>query len=136
MQSFCERLNKLPIFNSRKKSHSSCLESKKHYKKKTKSDCFFYEKQFPTYYLSMFTLKNNWPLVNLSSCCCSVIDALYVRKTLAVNPGIKLCKYLFSDAVCNMNDEIELNYVITALILFKQNDSQLKIYIFLIIISN
>ena len=31
---------------------------------------------------------------------CSVMDALYVLKTFAVSPSIKLCKYLLRLLVC------------------------------------
>ena len=38
-------------------------------------------------------------LDNSFSCCCRVMEALYVRKTLAVSPGIRELRCLFSVAV-------------------------------------
>ena len=38
--------------------------------------------------------------VSKFNCSCNVLDALYVRKTLAVRPSINSCKYLFKIAVC------------------------------------
>lgn len=36
------------------------------------------------------------PLVRRSNCSCKVLEALYVRKTLAVRPSIRSFKYLFN----------------------------------------
>ena len=48
------------------------------------------------------------PTVSSSSCCCSVIDALYVRNTLAVRSSINDCRCLFKMAVCRQTPSVYL----------------------------
>lgn len=40
-------------------------------------------------------------LVSILSCSCKVMEALYVLKTLAVKPGMRELRCLFSTLVCN-----------------------------------
>ena len=49
------------------------------------------------------------PCVSSFSCSCKVLEALYVRNTLAVNPSISSDKCLFSIIVCNMSQEFNLH---------------------------
>ncbi len=44
--------------------------------------------------------SRNSRLVRISSCSCSVFDALYVLNTLAVSPSIKEDRCLFMKLVC------------------------------------
>lgn len=45
--------------------------------------------------------------VSSLSCCCKVMEALYVLKTFALRPGMRELKCLFSETVCNETEESE-----------------------------